>query len=53
MNVEISGNTYSPNAKTPIDAICITNACGVYGKDVEDENGNSLIPDSVSEYEPD
>ena len=53
MDVEISGNTYSPNAKTPLDAICITNACGVYGKDVEDENGNSLIPDSVSEYEPD
>ena len=22
-------------------------------EDVEDENGNSLIPDSVSEYEPD
>ena len=53
MNVEISGNTYSKNAKTPLDAICITNACGVYGKDVEDEDGNSLIPDSVSEYEPD
>ena len=53
MNVEISGNTFSPNAKAPLDAICITNACGVYGKDVEDENGNSLIPDSVSEYEPD
>lgn len=53
MDVEISGNTYSPNAKTPLDAICITNACGIYGKDVEDENGNSLIPDSVSEYEPD
>ena len=53
MNVEISRNTYSPNAKTPLDAISITNACGIYGKDVEDENGNSLIPDSVREYEPD
>lgn len=52
MNVEISGNTYSQNAKTPLDAISITNACGIYGKDVEDENGNSLIPDSVREYEP-
>ena len=53
MNVEISGNTYSPNVKTPLDAISVTNACGIYGKDVEDENGNPLIPDSVSEYEPD
>ncbi|MBE6647646.1 MAG: hypothetical protein E7611_08450 [Ruminococcaceae bacterium] len=53
MNVEISGNTYSPNVKTPLDAISVTNACGIYGKDVEDENGNPLIPDSVFEYEPD
>lgn len=53
LNVEISGNTYSPLTKNNLDVIKVTNACGIYGKDVEDENGNSLIPDSVSEYEPD
>ncbi len=36
MDVEISGNTYSPNVRSPRDAIRITNSKDIYGADMTD-----------------
>ena len=47
MDIEISGNTFSPNVKTPLEAIRAKNYKNVFGTDISDKNGNSLLPDSV------
>jgi hypothetical protein len=50
MNIEISGNKYlSPYIKHPVDAVRAKNNKNVYGTDISDENGNSLIPDNLPE----
>lgn len=47
MDIEISGNTFTPNAPSVLSLINARNVINVYGTDVSDENGNSLIPDNV------
>lgn len=48
-DVEISGNTFTPNAPSTLSLISARNCINVYGTDISDENGNSLIPDSIVE----
>ncbi len=48
MDVEISGNTFTPNAPSALSLISAQNCKNVYGTDISDENGNSLIPDSIT-----
>lgn len=49
VDVEISGNTFTKNASSPLELIHAVNYRNVYGTDISDENGNSLLPDSVNE----
>jgi hypothetical protein len=50
VNVEISGNKYlSPYIDSPVKAIKAKNNKNVFGTDISDENGNSLIPDNIPE----
>ena len=49
MDVEISGNTFTKNAPSTLSLIYAKNYKNVYGTDISDENGNTLLPDSITE----
>ena len=49
MNVEISGNKFTENAPSVLSLIQAKNYKNVYGTDISDENGNTLLPDSITE----
>ena len=49
MDVEISGNTFTENAPSTLSLIHAKNYKNVYGTDISDENGNTLLPDSITE----
>jgi hypothetical protein len=50
MNIEISGNKYlSPYIDAPVKAIKARNNKNVFGTDISDESGKSLIPDNLPE----
>lgn len=47
MDIEISGNTFTPNAPSVLSLINASNCINVYGTDISDEQGRSLIPDNI------
>ena len=49
MDIEISGNTFTENAPSTVSLIYAKNYKNVYGTDISDENGSTLLPDSVTE----
>lgn len=48
MDVEISGNKFTENAPSVLSLIQAKNYINVYGTDISDENGNTLLPDSAN-----
>ncbi|MBE6647212.1 MAG: hypothetical protein E7611_06185 [Ruminococcaceae bacterium] len=48
MDVEISGNKFTENAPSVLSLIHAKNYKNVYGTDISDENGNTLLPDNIN-----
>jgi hypothetical protein len=49
MDVEISGNIFTENAPSVLSLIQAKNCINIYGTDISDKDGNTLIPDNIVE----